>query len=438
LREGQPKLRQKIVEMGGAAAMEQQFGHPGIYPEQVGLTPSQISPTRDRSPFQYHSPQSPYHEQHRNAALAAAQTASMRQLGASMQAPPAQMDPSRLEMHAEMFHRLSIRDLTAHQDDARMTQQHNQQARATANRLRQMGQRLDEFGLPLGSQLSLLSNNSYGLDSAGGMQNESMLSMESSFRNRLNNMTTSQFSMGGTSVGTPIGMFGASTNSIGMMSSGMTSTGSEQLSPQHQSRDKLAGMDRRRVFARMKYNKPPSARSQSAFQSGRGYGFTGGEQQSQRSFDGMPDIHMVESSNSLYSNLSNMTDGQSNVPKPHPNQQQQPESILSVTHPDMRPPPQVEKVKVVDHSSREIHWHGHGGSMMGLGADSKHSAMSGMSRIDDFSIDSSIMGKIPNASTRSMAMSEISAIDLQERENEDESSSNTGFDHGMLEGTIGY
>jgi hypothetical protein len=127
--------------------------------------------------------------------------------------------------------------------------------------------------------------------------------------------------------------------------------------------------------------------------------------------DGMPDIHMVESQLSLYSNLSNMTDGMGNKVES--------EGSKPVT---------VETAKVVDHSQS-----GWGGG--GLGGGSRHSLMSGLSRIDDSSIDQSIFSelsrKIGNVSTRSMAMSEISAIDMQERDNEDDSS--TGFENDVSE-----
>lgn len=414
LREGQPKLRQKIVEMGGQAAMESQYGHPGLYPEQVGLN---TAPGMDPGLMM---PPSPTHhanhlmQQHRNVAVAAAQSAAMRQQDLLAMQPPAP-DSARQEMHAELFQRLSLRDLGTAQEQAEARYQMQQRARMRPSLTRRPGVAQD-LGI-MESQLSLMSDFS-AVSSA--VPNESLLSVESSFRRQIAQMTGSQFSMADAySMGSGGGsMFTNAVNAAMDEPQHHQLSSYSHMSPQAQAnvRDKVAGMDRRRVFAKMKYNRPPAPLPPSQKLG------TSNHTASQRSLgDGMPDIHMVESTLSMYSNVSTMTDG----------------NTANIAASTASKPPEiplkggiysgVETVKVVDHS-RDIHWGG-------LGGGSRHSIMSGLSRIDDGSIDHSMFSdlskKIGNVSTRSIAMSEISAIDMQERENEDDTSSDDGFAHAF-------
>jgi len=158
--------------------------------------------------------------------------------------------------------------------------------------------------------------------------------------------------------------------------------------------------------------------------------------------DGMPDIHMVESTMSLLSNMSIMTTSGDNTSVGPTNSDPKSRGVgayssrgssstaaasaaaaAAASNPDepYRPPyapPQIETVKVVDHSSRDIHWGG-------LGGESKHSVMSGLSRIDDESLGGGSVFEEENTgkkdiSTRSIAMSELSALDMRERDNEDD------------------
>lgn len=119
--------------------------------------------------------------------------------------------------------------------------------------------------------------------------------------------------------------------------------------------------DRRRLFAKMKYNKPSSS------------------MRSRESLDGMPDVQMVESNLSLMSNFSSHGGSKSNQ-----------DGLPSLS----------------DHSN-------------GLG--SRRSLMSGLSKISDNSgvnsVFSDLSKKISNSSSRSIAMSEFS--DIQEAFNED-------------------
>lgn len=161
-------------------------------------------------------------------------------------------------------------------------------------------------------------------------------------------------------------------------------------------------MDRRNLFAKMKFNRPPSIRESKLG------GTSTHSQLSSVGGDGMPDIHMVGSQMSLHSTLSNMTDGN------NPKHSSTPSSGAS------KGQSMVETARVVDHSRQDY--------MDVLAIGSKHSLMSGLSRISDNSAnDSSIfsnltksMGPVGNVSTRSIAMSEISLIDVAERETEDD------------------
>lgn len=119
--------------------------------------------------------------------------------------------------------------------------------------------------------------------------------------------------------------------------------------------------DRRRLFAKMKHNKPSSS------------------VRSRDSLDGMPDVHMVDSTLSLMSNFSSQGGSKNNQ-----------EGIPSLS----------------DHS---------------IGVGSRRSLMSGLSKISDTSgiqsVFSDLSKKISNSSSRSIAMSEFS--DIQEAFNED-------------------
>ena len=239
--------------------------------------------------------------------------------------------------------------------------------------------------------------------------------------------------------------------------------------------------DRRRVFAKMKYTRPPSVQSvsggagvsQSNLPStgdvGSGApqrqplqqqqsGMTMQTMHTTATTEEMNNFHLVdsngmESSMSLFSTLSttplhtatsnngaqgivgnNAGYDQNLMQK----QQQQQFGSNPSNFPTMNPPSNfttydtgfskvvVETAKVVDRSS------GGGGRMnsssmfndaMSIG--SRQSLMSGLSRISDTSYDNSIFSdlskKIGNVSTRSMAMSEMSALEIQElSENDDD------------------
>ena len=369
------------------------------------------------------------HQQHM-AAVAAAQTAALRGPSMNTIQQVQRPDPRRQEMHAELFQRLSLRDLNTaqgpddivvhppHQDEHRssgISSSDQQRVRQPYSTGTQRPNAPQELGMPMESQFSLMSEfsvfgnptdsniGSGNSGQVGQVPNESMLSMDSSFRRHLNNMTQSQFSVEGNAAGAPA----AAGNNGGSGANNNNMNNTE--------------FDRRGVFAKMKYNRPPS-------QKPMGSSNHGPQQMSQRSMgDGMPDIHMVESTMSLFSNLSTMSE----------TVEYSGDGLLSNSN-HLHGKATVQRTKVIDHSSldhnRDIHWGG-------LGGGSKHSMMSGLSRIDDFSEGSSgphdLSRKIPNVSTRSIAMSEISAFDMQERAKEDDSSSSEGeFAHGGLDATV--
>ena len=195
--------------------------------------------------------------------------------------------------------------------------------------------------------------------------------------------------------------------------------------------------DRRRLFAKMKYSRPSQQQQQC---SGN---MAGGCAPSQLSHmtDDLPDFHMMESNMSLYSNMSNMTGGvDSKLPAAtattnststasnyHPNQYSSHHHHGDHNSHAAMPSPTkviVETAKVVDRSSQQQQHRNSVPFGDVMSAGSRHSIMSGLSRISDTSLDQSIFSdlskKIGNVSTRSMAMSEVSAFDITEGDNDDE------------------
>ena len=159
------------------------------------------------------------------------------------------------------------------------------------------------------------------------------------------------------------------------------------MSPMMESPSIRTGYDRRRLFAKMKFSRQPSQRSDG---------------------DGMPDIHMVDSTFSLMSNLSNhgsrhetMLSGLSNHGSRH-------DTMLSgLSNHGSRHEGMAGLSNLSSHSEMMT-------DTLGLG--SRRSLMSGLSRISDHSgnsIFSDLSKKIgsTNISMRSIAMSEVSGID---------------------------
>ena len=383
LREGQPKLRQKIVEMGGGAAgtaalMEQQFGANGIYAQNASQAPAQIQRVHQAHSHslqqqsqgmrgfdggmgrgqqvgtsglagllgQHHSSMPPA-MRHQN---------QHQQLRQHHQVPTSQN--SNNQVHQQQQQRQHLPTRMSHQMAPPQPRQtlHNEMIRLSMHGEddSQQQNRVAVNGEVASLRPSLVKRGSVAAAELGiQSSNVSLMSDFSSFGS--SNHGSSQLSS----------MYGIESSRRGGGSSSHGDTFGGGPNP-YQSQD----MDRRRIFAKMKYARPPSDRM-----SGRQIGGASAHSLG----DGMPDFHMVESQLSLYSNLSGMTGGDS--------KRQMAEGEAK------RPPP---------------------GDML-AGAGSRHSIMSGLSRISDasevHSIFSDLSRKIGNVSTRSIAMSEISGIE---------------------------
>jgi hypothetical protein len=212
--------------------------------------------------------------------------------------------------------------------------------------------------------------------------------------------------------------------------------------------------DRRNMFAKMKYSRPPSVRSPDGHQN------NAPDASAQYNFDEASHFHMVDSSASLYSNFSHMTPidqrpnsavaaaaatvtsapvtgagGQNHNPMGRYASTSNDNTRTSSHFDDVNGAKVfVETGKVVDHSSSNNR-NNHYKDSDAMSTGSRNSIMSGLSRISDTSIDNSIFSdlskKIGNVSTRSIAMSEMSAIELQELDDED-ANSGTEADEGPI------
>jgi hypothetical protein len=331
LREGQPKLRQKIVELGGGAAgaaalLETQFPGGSVY--------------------------------------------SMNQ----QQQAQAQIEQQTMQ-HLQQQQNMQHQNMQQ-QQDFQQQQMHNMQQQGMFNSAEAMppprsrGEN-DMGGMMMGNQ----PQASMSMMETPTIQEEPG-SMRSSAGNLgIDQYAASQFSLM-SDFSSYAGMDQPSSGGGGMpsMPPPISTQGSAGLmeTPNLQSSRKHHSMDRRKHFACMKYSRPPSGR----FNSGSNRQLYSSSKQlyaSNRSLgaDGMPDIHLVESNPSLFSNVSAQSGG--------------------------------EQARVPDIANI---------------FESRRSMMSGLSRISDASdmnsIFSDLSRKIGNISTRSIAMSEISNMDEHE------------------------
>jgi hypothetical protein len=199
-------------------------------------------------------------------------------------------------------------------------------------------------------------------------------------------------------------------------------------------------LDRRKYFAKMKYNRPASGRFAKAMSS------------SQHSLgDGMPDIHMVDSTMSLFSNVSSVgADSAKMSGAGGPGETGMAAAAMAAAaaaQQQQLQQHQLQQQQMLYSAKPPTFTAGgmefKGGSMKSIPSelggilDSRRSLMSGLSRISDASevnsLFSDLSKKIGNVSTRSMAMSEISGIDAQLRdEEEDEEESISAETSGPL------
>ena len=333
LREGQPKLRQKIVELGGGAAgaaalLENQF------PEASSLY--QIS-TNTNSSNQQAMTQQHLQQQINQQTISNMQ---QRMMGSISDMTPQQSNQNQRE-NQNFLHQGFL---------AQMSDMET----ATPTILEESANFHESF-----SQINVELPQSGDAAEVRLNQNLSTFSLMSDFSN-----FRAADSASPTDIPPPPNYL-SSPNSL--------------MSPASLSSGMSGGPgDRRKHFARMKYSRPPSGRSNPT---ATGAGNNNGSHRqmhssnkqlyaSNKSLDGMPDFYPVESNQSLYSNVSAIENTTSNGIGP--------DTVSSVF-------------------------------------ESRRSIMSGMSKISDNSdmgsIFSDLSKKIGNVSTRSIAMSELSNMD---------------------------
>uniref|UniRef100_A0A7S2YNI3 DUF6824 domain-containing protein n=1 Tax=Entomoneis paludosa TaxID=265537 RepID=A0A7S2YNI3_9STRA len=434
LREGQPKLRQKIVEMGGGAVgaaslMERQYGAgQAVYPEQVGLnTASGLD-----------GMMSPGSASQQEVAMAAAQIQRQQHQQQQQQgvAPDGtgSMQPPPTMSEADMLQRLSLNsgnssaqmaaaigggvDEFPHPANQQQQQQHIRGLRPSLNGRGSIN--ANELGFA-GSNLSLLSDfSAFGgqsgrdhmgvpsnsnLGGGGGHDGMGRGGVDTYGRGLEQNGASNDmllYGRGGAAQsnfggGQPAAARGGdgrqpmpNMGPPAAVGSNSGVGGGKPFPYQH-----LSMADRRQVFARMKYSRPPSqAGSMHRGSSHHGGSLHRGDVSNHSMGDGMPDIHMVESQLSL---ISNMTDHRSSHAAG---------GVAAAAIPERKPVKTQDDIGIGTSSSHS--------QAMDLG--SRHSVMSGLSKISDTSIDASIFSdlsrKIGNVSTRSIAMSDISGLDL--------------------------
>lgn len=375
LREGQPKLRQKIVEMGGGAAgtaalMEQQFGANGMYTQNSGI----------------HQPHS-LQQQHMRGGFDPTNLGGQLGMGGQLGGGPMAM--------SMMNPQQSIAAMRQQQQQMQQQQfrQQNLMQQQNYNNMAQQQRMHQEMPPPQARQAlhnEMLRLSMHGEDDANNGNQQRQPGMSGAEPSTLRPSLVKR----GSQAATDLGMAGVSSN-MSLMSEfsgfGPSGHGSQFGSIRgpsaHNMNDPYANvmynnqdMDRRHMFAKMKFSRPPSERI-----SGRQIG--GASAHSSSMGDGMPDFHMVESQLSLYSNLSGMTGNDSKTKASF-----------------------GDDTAGTGSSKKSFP----GGDLLGA-AGSRHSIMSGLSRISDasevHSIFSDLSKKIGNVSTRSIAMSEISGIE---------------------------
>jgi hypothetical protein len=559
LREGQPKLRQKIAEMGAVPVNQYElelasgdYDAESYEQQQYALQQQELMPPPMQSQIQQQQllrqqellQQQSYENllldssSHSNLNNHSSSNGLRRQQEMQAMQPPSPLSPTAStanhaqDLHAEMLHRLSLHDLqtvaaatgdmnhhqpTSHQQrtisngsatslfQQQQMNHHHQQLNQQQQQLNQQQQQMNQqqhmnqqrqqlhneqrnrlrpslntrasLARELGiaeSQLSLMSEfsafggsistsglgsvalanagNTMMANSAEGLANsfndiQGMMSVDSSFKRALMGLPVG--SLHTLQASDHLSLDNASMSTASSTNHSMRFGGSSAMAAAAAAAavNNTNNFDRRRVFAKMKYSRPPSARSPKAAPFGSLTGVSQHGVQSQYNLEELPDFHLLESNMSMYSNLSNLTGLDSRTANSAAAVAAAAAAVVdtstfnNVLHStaSFHMPSNfnsmatgstkviVETAKVIDHSSN---------SRSNLFSDvmsggSRHSIMSGLSRISDTSIDHSIFSdlsrKIGNVSTRSMAMSEISAIELQERDNEDESSSNDGI-----------
>jgi hypothetical protein len=399
LREGQPKLRQKMIDTGQIppnhdSDMQNQFGN-GIY--NPGSRPPSFG-GGSHSGFGSGVGSRVFNSDASQLSLSSFGPASMQMptsfTGSNMDMPPPPSrtlsnDPMRQD---SLANRLSLSSIPPQSVPSWTPSVGSMDgdSRSVRSRLRPSLQPAGsgvggELGFQPEATMSIMSDFSgYGMNDGnfgggGGMEMEMRNSMMSNAASMPNN---NNFSHPGGSGGQ---------NS--MMESPSMRT----------------GYDRRRLFAKMKIARQPS-----------GAGRT----------DGMPDIHMVDSQFSLMSNLS----GHGNNSRPDRN------ALSNLSGHGLSNTSGHGLSNMSGHGLSNLSGHGlsnlsghglsnlsgHADSMMmdPMGLGSRRSLMSGLSRISDHSVNSvfsDLTKKLGSTSisNRSVAMSEVSGVDEEDEDDDD-------------------
>jgi hypothetical protein len=402
LREGQPKLRQKMVEMGAVAAapgqglsLDQLNGGNGIYTPGGSLPPPAMT---GAAPFDQQTyMQMQQRHQHQQQQHQQAMHFQQQQQQQQHQMPPPQR-PSDMSLNTLRHSDLSFQNssITSEMMLQRLSLNSNIGDYHGENHHVPMQERLrpsldtggsqvgQELGFHPDQRLSIMSQFSDMGDGHGHGHPQGEATRDS----------TSSSSDAGPKAPPAASMPPPPPPPPAI-------DGPMIASPAISGPSSVQRVDRRRVFARMKVNRPPSGR------------FSGS---SEKNLDGMPDIHMVDSQFSLMSNLSshdkksfegtnnNLSDGLGKF------------SDHGMRFSDHGMRFSDHGMKLSDHGMK---FSDH--NMFG----SRRSLMSGLSRISDASdmgsIFSDLAKKVTNVSTRSLAMSDVSGVEEGLHEDLDES-----------------
>lgn len=400
LREGQPKLRQKMIDSGQIApeqsnTMEQPFGN-GIY--QPGSRPPSIGGgslsgggsgvySSDASHFSISS-----------IGLSSMQMpTSFTGSNMDMPPPPARTLSSDPMTTDSLLQRLSLSSIGGPQSIPSWTpsiaSSMDGDLRSIRSRLRPSLQLsgsgvAGDLGFTPEATMSIMSDfSAYGMN-------------DNNNANNLNNMNHNSNFTGGSGMFMDLRNQQNSLSSFASMpNSNFLNGGSNSINQGLMSDNSArSNNDRRRLFAKMKLARQPAGRTNS--------------QRSDQ--DGMPDIHMVDSQFSLLSNLSGHGSRHDRA------------GLSNLSGHGMS--------NMSGHGLSNMSGHGFGMNLSGhgdttmtdpLGVGSRRSLMSGLSRISDHSVNSvfsDLSKKLGSTSisNRSIAMSEVSGIDEEDDDGSDQ------------------
>jgi hypothetical protein len=392
LREGQPKLRQKMIDTGQIPAnhdsnMEHQFGN-GIY------NPGSRPPSFGGGSASGHGSgvgSGVFGSGASQLSLNSFGPSSMQMpasfTGSNMDMPPPPSrtlsnDPMRQDSLAQRLSLSSIPPQSVPSWTPSIASSIDGDSRSVRSRLRPSLQPAGsgvggDLGFTPEATMSIMSDYSaYGMNDGNfgggnGMEMEMLNSMMSNVASMPNNNFSNS------------GGYGGQNQVPSMMM---------------ESPSMRTGYDRRRLFAKMKIARQPSA----------------GRTNSQRGdADGMPDIHMVDSQFSLMSNLSG-----------HGGSKHDRNALSNLSGHGLSNMSGHGLSNMSGHGLSNLSGHADSMMMDPLGVGSRRSLMSGLSRISDHSVSSvfsDLTKKLGSTSisNRSVAMSEVSGVD-EEDDSEDE------------------